>query len=309
MPRTATTALHRTMATDTSRWNTFDLADMVKPLPPISRSDHKSRAKLVKKVRRAVVNPIDLFYPGWFECLETMNSQVIDEADEDLGLYNSGLGILYQDTLLHLQPKKNIEAMALESAEMATYRYAWLDMIMRIYQKLEPDNNKTWLMKDPKHTAFLPQLIQQFPDARFVFIHRVPGDILASMAKLFMCFSCVSVNLKAPGIKSADWGQYTLKKASFFLNGIVEYSKRYPMDEDKRIDFAFSELTADLTGSIERIYDMCFNQKPSRQAKTIMQSYIEKQRVEKKEAQTRQLKDFHLTEEDVIFDEYRKIFL
>ena len=43
MPRTATTILHRTLATDTSRWRAFDLADMMQPLPPIPRSDRASR--------------------------------------------------------------------------------------------------------------------------------------------------------------------------------------------------------------------------------------------------------------------------
>ena len=153
-----------------------------------------------------------------------------DQIDEDLGLCNPGIGIAYQDTLMHLHPE---EKSSLESVELATYRFAWLDMMMRIHQKLEPDNDKTWLMKDPKHSAFLPQLIQQFPGARFIFIHRSPDDILASMAKLFLCFTCVSVIPGASGTTSAEWGQYALERTKFYSDGIVQYSKAHHMDENK----------------------------------------------------------------------------
>ena len=141
---------------------------------------------------------------------------VPNQVDEDLGLYDSGLGFGYQDTLMLLYPEQKARGMSLESTEVAAYRYAWLDMVMRIHQKLEPDSDKTWLMKDPNHTAFLPQLLQQFPDARFIFTHRPPRDILASMAKLFLVFTCISVNPGAPGTTSAEWGQYALAKTPSF---------------------------------------------------------------------------------------------
>lgn len=309
MPRTATTILHRTMATDESRWRGFDLADMLQPLPPIPRSDRKSRNKLAKKMHNATVVPLRIFYPGWFECVETMDPKVLNELDEDLGLYNSGLGMAYQDTLVHLQSEQKSRRISLENGELASYRYAWLDMIMRIHQKLEPDSDKTWLMKDPKHTAFLPQLIQQFPDARFIFVHRPPSEILASMAKLFVCFTCVAVNPGAPGTTSAEWGQYALEKMKFFLDGVVQYSKTHHMNEDKRIDFLFSELAPDVVGSIERIYDTCFNQKLGEDVKATMRFYVDNHTREKKESQPRSLQDFHLKEQDVAFNEYSEMFL
>jgi len=253
-----------------------------------------------------MINPLKRIVPGWFECLATMDYKAPDQIDEDLGLCNPGIGIAYQDTLMHLHPE---EKSSLESVELATYRFAWLDMMMRIHQKLEPDNDKTWLMKDPKHSAFLPQLIQQFPGARFIFIHRSPDDILASMAKLFLCFTCVSVIPGASGTTSAEWGQYALERTKFYSDGIVQYSKAHHMDENKRIDILFSELVPDVVGSIERIYERCFNQKPSEEAKAIMQSYLDQYKFEKKENQPRSLEDFHLTEQDLSFDEYREMFL
>ena len=309
MPRTGTTILHRTMATDESRWRAFDLADIMRPLPPIPRSDRASRMKHAEKVQKTMVDPFMRILPGWFECLETMDYKAPDQVDEDLGLYNPGLGIAYQDTLMHLHPENKSGHTSLESRKLAAYRYAWLDMTLRIHQKLEPDNDTTWLMKDPKHTAFLPQLIKQFPDARFIFIHRSPGEILASMAKLFLCFTCISVIPGAPRTSSAEWGQYTLGKIEFYLDGVIHFSKTHPMEEDKRIDLTFSELAPDVIGSIERIYDVLFDRRPSDDVKAKMQFYLDQHRPEIKENQPRSLQDFHLTEQDVAFEEYCEMFL
>jgi hypothetical protein len=297
------------MATDTSRWRAFDLADMMRPLPPIARQDRAGRDKLAAHVQKKLIDPIKRIYPGWFECLETMHSMIPNQVDEDQGFYDPGLGFGYQDTLMLLYPEQKARGMALESMELAAYRYAWLDMVMRIYQTLEPDSDKTWLMKDPNHTAFLPQLLHQFPDARFIFTHRPPRDILASMAKLFLVFTCISVKPGAPGTTSAEWGQYTLEKTRFFLNGVTEFTEQTRMDEGKRIDFLFSKLAPNMVQSIEQIYATLFDAQPSEEAKAEMQAYLDDHRREKKGNQPRSLQDFHLTEEDVAFEEYSDMFL
>ncbi|EDZ93639.1 MAG: sulfotransferase [Limnospira sp. PMC 1291.21] len=309
MPRTATTILHRTLATDTSRWRAFDLADMIMPLPPIPRSDRARRDQLAEKVQKNFIEPLKRIYPGWYECLETMHAMKPNQVDEDLGIYDSGLGFGYQDTLMLLYPEQRARGMPLESAELAAYRYAWLDMVMRIHQTLEPDSDKTWLMKDPNHTAFLPQLRQQFPDARFIFTHRPPREILPSMAKLFVVFTCIFVEPGAPGTTSAEWGQYALEKTNFFLSGIVDYTKANPPDEDHRIDFLFSELAPNMVECIGRIYEMCFDEKPTAEAKAAMQAYLDDHKRDKKGNQPRSLQDFHLTEAKIAFEEYSNMFL
>ena len=43
-------------------------------------------------------------------------------------------------------------------------------------------------------------VLHQFPDARFIFTHRPPRDILASMAKFFLVFTCISVRPGVPGL-------------------------------------------------------------------------------------------------------------
>ncbi|MEM7031820.1 MAG: sulfotransferase [Chloroflexota bacterium] len=309
MPRTGTTILHRTMATDTSRFRTFDMADMVQPLPPLPRSDRLARNTLAKKAQKVLVDPLKKLFPGWVECLETMHAMVPDQVDEDIGWYDSGLGMGFVESQMFLYREHKRRDFPLQDRDLATYRYAWLDMVMRIYQTLEPESNKPWLMKDPFHTAFLPQLLQQFPDAKLIFMHRPPEDVLASMAKLFLCFTCIGIIPGAKGTESAVWGQNVLDKVTLFLAGIVEFSKSTQMDKNRRIDFQFSIFAPNIITSIEQIYEAFFNQRPSEAAISVMQSYLDDHDREKKGNQPRSLADFHLTRADVAFEEYRDTFL
>mmetsp|Transcript_9249 Transcript_9249/g.11676 ORF Transcript_9249/g.11676 Transcript_9249/m.11676 type:complete len:93 (-) Transcript_9249:848-1126(-) len=69
-----------------------------------------------------------------------------NEAEEDLGWYDTGLGHMYMDPLikLHLEQRSNPNGISpRESKEVAKYRYAWLAMIMKIYQKMTSNNGKT----------------------------------------------------------------------------------------------------------------------------------------------------------------------
>jgi len=91
-PRTGTTILHRTMALDRNRFRNFDLCDMICPLPrPIPRWDTEGRQRKAQQAR-SLMQSVSALYPGWLECLETMHGFRPDEADEDLGWYDSALG-------------------------------------------------------------------------------------------------------------------------------------------------------------------------------------------------------------------------
>lgn len=309
MPRTATTVLHRTLATDTSRWRAFTLADMISPIPPVPRSDHTKRKLLAEKVQKNFINKAKRIFPGWNECLETMHSMVPDQVDEDLGIYDSGVGFGFQDTLMLLYPEQDARNNPLETSNFARYRYAWLDMVMRIHQAIDPENNNTWIMKDPNHTAYLPQLLEQFPDARFIFTHRTPAEIIPSVAKTFLVFCCISVIPGKPNTTSLEWGQHALLKTKFFLNGVIEFTKKYKMDENHRIDFLFTDLAPNMVDCIEQIYKKFFGTTLNNTIKRDMQAYLDNHQREKKGNQPRSLEDFHLTEQDVVFEEYSKLFL
>ncbi len=372
-PRTGTTILHRTMSLDRTRFRNFDLSDMVSPLPkPIPRWDIEGRQEKAKE-GQALLDSISAIFPGFAECLETMHGFRADEADEDLGWYDTGLGHMYMDPLmkLYMQNRATPEGMSkLESKEVAKYRYAWLAMVMKLYQytdKVEwetrkkeamsgehgeggtsnavdeesplstpsqmtyegpcPTEHLPWLMKDPNHSAYLPELLEQFPDAKFIFTHRAPGEIVPSMAKLFVIFTSVDFIPYSPGTSSKEWGIETNRRMKHYCDGLVDFtksqSKGSPLSlqsvgknlkrstSTRRIDMYFKNLVEDVPSSICNIYKQFYPDQPgpSDDAMEKFKIYLEKNAREKHGNQRRSLKDFHLTKDDVAYHAYNDLFL
>jgi Sulfotransferase family len=319
LPRTGTTILHRTMAKDMTRFRNFDLCDMVCPLPkPIPRWDTQARAAKAHEANK-LINGIAALYPGWKECLETMHGFRPAEAEEDMGWYGTGLGHMYMDPLMKLYPEyRRMEPNKLISKEVANYSYAWLKMVMQIYQYTDveewekkqgeqlspcPTKDLPWILKDPNHSAFLPQLLEAFPDAKLIFTHRNPGDIVASMAKLFVVFTIVEHNPGAAGTTTNEWGQETLLKMKDYCNGMVEFTKwqtkdsSYTIDGQNRFDFYFKNVVQDIPGTIDAIYEKFYPDQPgpSVEAKAAFREYLEQNEREIHGNQRRSLEDFHLT--------------
>lgn len=398
LPRTATTVLHRTMSLDRERWRSFDLCDMICPLPaPIPRDNVKERQDLAERAEKEL-GAVDSIFPGFRECMETMHGFRCNEAEEDWGWYDTGLGHMYMGVLILMYPQQRAKEGGkshLESADCAQYRYAWLDLVMRIYQaadrKYDRFHNTTmnygsipsspgqtlvdslaysldqqtehsvlssfgegetpffrwsstcsssivrgetienvekglvhmdsrpWLMKDPNHAAFLPQLIEQFPDAKLIFTHRAPSDLVASLAKTFVCFACVQHEPGTPGTTAKEWGEEALARTDDFCDGLVAFTRHHagtPLglnrgESKQRIDFRFEELVKDMPASIKIIYERFFPDKPppSSQAMSAFKAYLEENERQKRGNQRQSLEDFHLTTQDVAFPEYTRMFL
>ena len=363
LPRTGTTILHRTMALDKTRFRNFDLCDMMAPLPkPVPRWDAKARTQLAIKVT-AMFDDFKTLFPGWAECMETMHGYRPGEAEEDQGWYYIGLGHMFTDTLLKLATENRatpIGMSVLETKEVARYRYAWLALIMKLYQHIDkseweqrkqhdglaedtslvsstdydnpcPTTHLPWLMKDPNHSAYLNELLEEFPDAKLIFSHRSPGDVVPSMAKLFVCVTSVDLIPNAPGTTSKEWGQETLLRMNHYCDGMVDFTKNQDPSSAlglnmmgtkvkkrkntkgaaRRVDFYFKNVVKDIPGTISQIYSEFYpqNPTPSQEALAAFQSYLEENEREKRGNQRRSLEDFHLNESDVAFEAYHNVFL
>lgn len=339
-PRTGTTILHRTMAQDRESFRTFDLCDMLIPLPsPAPRWDTEGRQKKAKE-GEALIGSVEAIYPGWRECLETMHGFRSGEADEDIGWYDAALGHMFMDPLmkLHRECRMRKEGMhSIETKEVAKYRYAWLSMVMKIHQHVDrqkwssrtdssgpcPTENLPWLLKDPNHSAYLPELVEVFPDAKIVFSHRPPGDIVASMAKLFVVFVSVDFQPRAPGTTSAEWGAETKRRLEHYSDGLVEFTKSRPAGSDlaynpdgrtqstRRIDFYFRDVVRDIPGTIEKIYRQFYPSTPgiSNKAAELFKNYLAENERDKHGNQPRSLADFGLEPSDVLYGKYCNLFL
>lgn len=352
LPRTGSTILHRLMAIDDKRWRTFDFCDQMLPLSPlpISRQDKSARRKLAGLAAN-LIKGMEFMYPGWNACLASVHSIEVDQANEDHVWYNSALGHPYVGTLMLLHQNERAKAdknngiSPLNSKECAKYRYAWVDMILRIYQHIEKKNDDEcnspdpsskpyipWLMKDPRHATFLPELLAQFPDAKLIFTHRPPSGLFPSVVKLLICNTCTFNIPGEAGTTSKEWGEEVLKRTKDLCNSLVEFTKehegtdlgccRYTRDHyksemngndnisksEKRIDISFNDFVADIPAAIVSIYEQLFPQQPRPTPEIIEKFNLYIQNNRSKSTQRYKLEDFLVTQEDVSFPEYVKMF-
>ena len=190
-----------------------------------------------------------------------------------------------------------------------------------------PTENLPWLMKDPNHSAYLHELIAEFPDAKFIFSHRAPEEIVPSMAKLFVILTSVEFVPYAPGSTSKEWGVEANMRMNHYCDGLVEFTKSQdpgsPLalkkvgkvlessTSTRRIDLSFFHLVRDVPGAISNIYRQLYPDQPmpTEEAMVAFKVYLEKNKREKFGNQRRSLEDFHLTKDDVAFTEYHSLFL
>ncbi len=65
-------------------------------------------------------------------------------------------------------------------------REAWRDALLLLFKKLTFKYGKPLLLKSPPHTARIKELLEMFPEARFVHVHRHPHAVFQSTRNLYL---------------------------------------------------------------------------------------------------------------------------
>jgi len=351
LPRTGSTILHRLMALDRKRWRTFDFCDQMLPFKPVPRNDEKGRRKLAK-VAYKFLNVMELLFPGWNSCMASVHALGPDKANEDHIWYNYALGYSYSLAFMTLHQEERAKATkkrgfeSLYSKENATYRYAWIDLVLRIYQHAERTNgnkgngqqitneNIPWLLKDPRHAFYLPEIIKQFPDAKLIFTHRPPRKLIPSTAKLLLCNTCMLKTPGATGTSSKEWGKEVLWFTELCCESLVTFTEKQEgtdlgvsmmesddssidsggqkstssstdsMKSDRRIDIRFGDFVKDIPGTIVQIYKQLFPNLPGPTQEILEKMDIYMAENREKSSQSSKLEDFSISESDLEFSRY-----
>lgn len=129
--------------------------------------------------------------------------------------------------------------------ERHQYAYEFYRTALQIHLTHNPDKRLVnyLCLKSPIHLFFLNDLLEVFPDARLVWLHRDPASVLPSMAKLYEGFW--AWHPYEPGIGDKMWlGQHVLK---------------FTAEEVKR-GMAFRDEFAKATGRGDQFYDVSFRE-------------------------------------------------
>lgn len=125
----------------------------------------------------------------------------------------------------------------------------WKKAIYLYMKKLSYKYNRPLVMKSPTHTAKVKLLLELFPDARFVHIHREPFTVFQSTVKLFKT-AVQDAHLQNP--VSGGLNNGIIRRYKDMYNAFFEQRSLIPADQ--YVEIAFEDLDADKQGVLRDVY-------------------------------------------------------
>ncbi|MDR3448825.1 MAG: sulfotransferase, partial [Alphaproteobacteria bacterium] len=115
-----------------------------------------------------------------------------------------------------------------------------------------------WVLKCPDHVFSIDAILQTYPDARFVIVHRDPMKVFASVAHL-------TEILRRPFLKNVDPAEIGAQVTSRWIDGakqMIMFDRRSDVAASRKIHIQHDELIADPLRAMARIYEL-FNMRLS----------------------------------------------
>lgn len=120
----------------------------------------------------------------------------------------------------------------------------------KFLQFLQNGSAARLVLKCPDHTFTLDAILDVYPDARFVILHRDPIAVLGSVAHLTQV-------LRKPFLRNIDAGEIGAQVAARWTQGanlLLEFDQRADVPAARKLHMQYEEFTADPLTAIERIY-------------------------------------------------------
>jgi hypothetical protein len=125
----------------------------------------------------------------------------------------------------------------------------WEDAFITFLKKLTWKYNRSLLLKSPTHTGRIRLLLDIFPDARFVHLHRNPYRVFQSTRRLYKD-GITRSHLQHPDNTQTDEG--ILQRYITMYDAFFEQRELIP--DGQYCDVAFEDLEVDKIGQVSRIY-------------------------------------------------------
>ncbi|MCU0490105.1 MAG: sulfotransferase [Chloroflexaceae bacterium] len=126
---------------------------------------------------------------------------------------------------------------------------AWKGALRWFLKKLTVRYNKPLVLKSPTHTGRIRLLLELFPNARFIHIHREPYTVFRSTQQLYAKGVSLSY-LQKPNLGQVDEGiirRYKMVYEAFF-------AQRHMVPAGQFCEIRFEELEKDIVGQVGQIY-------------------------------------------------------
>ena len=232
--RSGTTLLHDLLAQDSAQFNFANTYQVVNPLTYLTTEGTITR-----------------LLPGLVPAKRPMDNMALSftspQEDEFAPLLMTGLsvylgvsfpqtGAVYENYLsFRGVPRREVEA--------------WKAAFLRFCRKLSLTDRRALLLKSPPHTARIRTILEMFPDARFVHIHRDPYTVFQSQRHFFDTAGWFTY-LQTPDLDAIDEG--ILQRHETMYDAFFEDLALIPPGQF--IELRFADLEADPVTQIAEVY-------------------------------------------------------
>jgi hypothetical protein len=126
----------------------------------------------------------------------------------------------------------------------------WTAALTCFYRKLTLKYERPLVLKSPPHTGRIKLLLDTFPDARFVHIHRNPYAVFQSTQRQ------TRVSVRTMGLQPIDDRHVTDLVIKRFTNMYESFFEERSLIPDGRFhEVSFEDLEKDPVGQLRRLYD------------------------------------------------------
>lgn len=255
LPRSGTTFLHNLLAEDPgfrapAGW------EVMYPSPPPDPRTNGSDPRISRAQRRMaqmywlapeirVIHPIDALLPQ--ECVVITGSAFVSDVFP---------------TMCHVPSYQRW----LDQADLVpSYEHH-----RHFLQQLQGgQKNLRWLLKAPAHLFGLHAILEVYPDARFIFTHRNPLEVLPSLANLTLVLHGAFSDRHEP----EEIGRELTGHWAEGMRQAREVVSRLPDHQARCIDIAYEDLTSRPLDTVKRLYRH-FGLELGSQALCRMQKYL-----------------------------------
>ncbi len=283
--RSGTTRLHRLLASD-RRFAYLRSFETISPVPPRDfeavmageRVDTRPvlAARIMKVARLANPRTLTIHPTGPYE------------PEEELGLLVASMWGMKHEA--QWQVPSYARWCEGESAVPA-YRHM-ADLLRLIGWSQQESSLRTWILKTPQHMLDLPALLEVFPDARLIFTHRDPRQVVGSAASL----AWNQTILHSDHVDPHRVGRESLRKTALMIDRMR--AGRAGLAPDRMIDVHFDDMDRDWRATMARVYG--FLDLDIEPALDGMADYLERSRELKRHPHAYSLAAFGLDESDVL---------
>ena len=232
LPRTGTTALSQLVAAD-PQFRSLRLWESGTPVPPPEKAtEHDDPRIAATESNLALMNET-------FPLMQTMYHTEATTATECQDLMGMSFRTAHFDGFARVPSYLD---WVVDTDMTETYRYH--RRVLRLLQWHCPPT--LWHLKTPVHMLSLDALVDAYPDARFLWSHRDPTQVLGSVCSLIHYTRSWSSDRD----DSVELGSDQLDRWWIAVQRAMEFRER--MGDDRFADISFSELQTDPVSGLQR---------------------------------------------------------